>query len=183
MAITIYENGVVRLSGGENITGVHLVDENGATQPIGGTYNATAPTLSDGDASAFQVDANGNVKTIAGSVEVRSFFNAMAADVDISVKASSGNLLSIYVTNINAAVRFLQFHDKASAPANPDVPVLSLPIPAGSATVPGVLQLLDTFLGDGGYPFSVGIAIGISTTNTTFTAATTTDHYVAGSYV
>jgi len=39
------------------------------------------------------------------------------------------------------------------------------------------------FFGNNGLALSTGIAIGISTAATTFTAATTTDHVVTGMYI
>lgn len=116
-------------------------------------------------------------------VDIWSPFDAMGNDVDISVKAAPGYLMSVYVTNENAAVRFLQLHDKASAPVNPNAPVMSLPIPAGTANNPGVLKLGAEHFGPAGRQCAVGIAIGISTTETTFTAATTTEHSISGGYV
>ncbi len=77
---------------------------------------------------------------------------------------------------MNAAARYFQINDKANAPANPNVPILSLPIPAGSATVPGYLEIGANVLGEGGLWCATSIPYGISTTNGTFTPATTTDH-------
>ncbi len=157
--------------------------DSGNPVKIGGKYNATAPTLDDGDRGDAQLDVNGNLKTTTAAVEVWSFFDTIADDVDISVKGSAGYLLAVETTNENAAVRFLQFHNKATAPANPDVPVYSMPIPAGTANVPGRLRLTSDDLGPGGRYFSTGIAVGISSTKATFTAATATEHDTSGSYV
>lgn len=115
--------------------------------------------------------------------EVRTPFDGFPiAAAAISVKGSAGYVMSVYVTNKNAAVRFLQLHNKASAPASAEVPVLSLPIPAGTANNPGVLHLTDSFFGVGGRPFTTGIGIGISTAEASYTAATNTDHDISGSY-
>ena len=110
-------------------------------------------------------------------------FFAVLDDVDISVKATKGNLKSIVVTNINAAIRYLQIHNKASAPASTNVPVLSIPIPAGTATVPGYLEIGTEVLGEDGIYLNTGVAVGISTAAGTFTAATVTDHTINGIYV
>lgn len=150
---------------------------------VGGVYNTTPPTLDNADRGDLQVDVNGNLLTAPGAVEVRSFFDAITNDVDISVKASAGYLMSVIVTNENAAVRWLQLHNKATAPANPDAPVMSLPIPAGTANNPGVLTLDSRFFGEGGRTCSTGIAIGISTTEATFTGATASEHNISGSYL
>lgn len=128
-------------------------------------------------------DKYGNTFVVEGAYEVGTNFNAILNDVDISVKASAGYLKSIQVSNINAAIRYLQIHNKATAPASTEVPVLSFPIPAGTATVPATISFGREDWGDGGYYCSIGVAIGISTAAGTFTAATTTDHVVAGNYV
>lgn len=123
-------------------------------------------------------------KPVASSIYSGIAFNAVeTASVAISVKATAGNLLSVIVTNYNAALRYLQIHNKASAPANPNVPVISIPIPAGTATAPGKLELSTAFFGDGGYFLSTGVAVGVSTTGGTYTAATAADHVIAGFYV
>jgi hypothetical protein len=149
---------------------------------VGGKYNAAAPTLDDGDRGDLQLDINANLKTVEAAIEARSFAHVFGTDVDLSVKASAGHICSVVATNINAAIRYLQIHNKATAPANPDVPILSIPISAGSATLATTLILGDDFFGRGGMALATGIAIGISTTNATFTAATTTDHNYSVSY-
>lgn len=148
-----------------------------------GQYNATAPTLTDTRYNHLQLDSKANLKTVEGAVEVATMFNAILNDVDISVKASAGYLKSIAVTSINAGLRYLQVHNKATAPAGGDTPIWSFPIPAGAATAPAMVSFGEQDWGSGGLSCSTGIAIGVSTTAATFTAATTTDHVVTGMYV
>jgi hypothetical protein len=91
-----------------------------------------------------------------------------------NVKASPGNVLAVHITNTNAAARFFQLHNKASAPAAAEVPVLSFRIPAGYSGPIGS----DFFVGSGGN-FATGIGWAWSTTVGTFTdAATAADHSV-----
>lgn len=101
----------------------------------------------------------------------------------VSVKAVPGMLFGVYATNQNAALRYFQVFNKSAAPATNDTPVWSFPIPAGTSTNPGVLQLPNNFFGDNGYYGSNGIAWGISTTRATFTAATAADHDVNVQYL
>lgn len=172
---------------------------------VAGEYNATPPTYTDGDATTLQTDVNGNTKVreqyapvaednvngvygvLPKPVSAAGYsgipFQAVLDDVDISVKGSAGNLLSIRATNINAAIRYLQIHNKATAPTSGDTALLSFPIPAGTSTAPAVVELGSEFFGANGLRLSTGVAIGISTAATTFTAATTTDHVVSGMYV
>jgi len=75
-----------------------------------------------------------------------------------SLKGSAGTLYAIYAVNLNAAVRYLKFYNKASAPTvGTDTPVLTLPIPA-SATGAGFIWNLDP-----GADFSTGIAYATTT--------------------
>jgi hypothetical protein len=150
---------------------------------VGGKYNAAAPTLDDGDRGDLQLDINANLKTVEAAIEARSFAHVFGTDVDLSVKASAGHLCSVVVTNINAAIRYLQVHNKATAPTLGDVPIMSIPISAGSATVAERLVIGEEFFGKGGMPLASGIAVGVSTTNATFTAATITDHNYSVSWV
>lgn len=124
-----------------------------------------------------------NHKPVASATYSGTGGMAPLTDVDVSVKASAGNILSVTCSNINAAIRYLQIHNKATAPANPDVPIFSFAIPAGSATVPAMREIGRDFFGAGGYYLSTGIAIGVSTTAATFTAATTTDHTTNWTYI
>jgi hypothetical protein len=61
-----------------------------------------------------------------------------------SLKGSAGVLFAVYAVNLNAAIRYLKFYNKASAPTvGSDTPVLTLPIPA-SATGAGFLFVFDS---------------------------------------
>lgn len=138
-------------------------------------------------APAYEDNASGVAavahKPVVSALYSGTSFQAVLNDVDISAKAAPGNLLSIRATNINAAIRYLQVHNKASAPSGGDTALISIPIPAGSATAPAVVTLGNEFFGNNGLYLSAGVAVGVSTAATTFTAATTTDHVVTGMYV
>jgi hypothetical protein len=173
--------------------------------PIGGIYEASPTALADGKVGILEVDSSRNllvheqyapaaedntnqviaqqIRPVAGSTYSPLTFGIFGTDVDLAAKGSAGNLFSIYATNINATVRYLQIHNKATAPANPNVPILSLPIPAGTSTAPSSIKLGREFFGEGGLYLSTGVAIGISTTEATFTAATITDHDYFGQYI
>lgn len=173
---------------------------------VGGKYNASAPTYDDGDQVTGQYDVNGNKKqTLATAIagedltnNVLGVQNKPVASASYSpslyapltqvtknvIKSSAGNVLSIYITNDNAAVRYFQLHNKATAPAAGEAPVRSLKVPAGTANNPGVLVLGREFFGDGGEYFATGIGWAISTTFATFTdSATNTEHIVNVDYV
>ena len=114
-----------------------------------------------------------------------SFFGGVNNDVDISAKASAGYLLGVIASNKNVALRYLQIFNKNAAPVNGDTPVTGgvFEIPAGSASAPSTFFLDSADLGTNGMFLDKGIAIGISTTAATFTAATATDHVISGRFV
>jgi hypothetical protein len=152
------------------------VDGSAVTQP---TSLATLPALVAGSAIIGKVDLDQTSPATALS----QFTTALSASAAVSAKGSAGNLYALSATNANATVRYLQIHNKATAPATSDAPVAAWPIPAGSSTAPGSVFLSILDFGTAGYRCTTGIAIGISTTLATFTAATAADHIVNGSYV
>lgn len=84
-----------------------------------------------------------------------SAINSAATTNATSVKATAGNLFSITASNTNAAARFLKLYNKASAPTvGTDVPVLTIPIPPGSA--------VNLDFGTNGWRFATGIALAIT---------------------
>lgn len=53
---------------------------------------------------------------------------------EVNIKSTSGKLVGIHATNVNAAVRYLKIFDKASTPVNgTDTPLMTFPIPAAGA--------------------------------------------------
>lgn len=106
-----------------------------------------------------------------------TFTNSAATTNATSTKSSAGTLWSVSVSNINAAARFLKLYNKASAPAlGTDVPVLVVPIPAGSNVT--------LAFGANGVRFSTGIAWALtgSAADSDTTAVSANEHKVALSY-
>jgi hypothetical protein len=106
----------------------------------------------------------------AGGLSMSSVISAASNNATV-VKASAGQVYTIMAHNLNAAVRYLKFYNKATAPAPAtDTPVLTLPIPGNTA---GAGFVLDT--GGMGIVFSTGIAIaivtGVATNDNTAVAA------------
>ena len=90
-----------------------------------------------------------------------------------SLKPIHGKLLRFIMINRNAAVRYGNIHNKSSIPLATEVPLISLPIPAGTANNPGVLSV-DIAEGQ---LFSNGIGWSISTVEAVFTdSATASEH-------
>lgn len=117
-------------------------------------------------------------RPVAVSALSTSPFGTFATSAAVSVKASAGAIYSVHASNSNAAIRYLQVFNKASAPALNDVPAHSFPIPAGGSILIGT----DFFGPNGGYGSS-GIAVGVSSTNATFTVATAADHNLNGMFL
>lgn len=93
-------------------------------------------------------------------------------------KSSQATLVSIGATNINIATRYLQLFNRSTALAGGEAPLLSFPIPSGTAAIPGNRSVDQNELSENGLYFSEGLVWAISTTGATYTAATASDHYV-----
>lgn len=84
-----------------------------------------------------------------------SAINSAATTNATSVKNAAGNVFSITASNTNAAARYVKLYNKASAPTvGTDVPVLTIPIPPGSA--------VNLEFGTPGWRFGTGIALAIT---------------------
>lgn len=153
-------------------------------------YNATPPTLTDGNVVVLQGDVNGLLKTREGyqagaedntngnfsviekllagvSTYSPSVFTNFGANATLNVKASAGNVYAIDCQNTNAAIRYIQLHNTTTTPAGGAVPLLSFAIPASSSRT-----ITHDTLVAGGANFSTGIAFAFSTTLGTYTAGT-----------
>lgn len=95
---------------------------------------------------------------VAGS---HKLFSAATTNAT-SVKTTQGYLLGGLVANVAAVVRYLKFYNKASAPTvGTDVPIFTVPLPAGSANVPAIVSIAD-LVGPHGHLFAAGIAYAIT---------------------
>lgn len=178
----------------------------GNSVKVGGVYNSSAPTLDSGDRGDLQMDVNGNTKVtlatnifgedstnnvmavvqkpLAVSTYMPSLYTEITQVTKANIKASTGNVFSIYISNANAAVRYFQLHNKATVPLATEVPIYSIPVPAGTANNPGVVILDQGFFSNSGHNFATGIGWAISTTMATFTdSATNTEHIAVIHYV
>ena len=75
-----------------------------------------------------------------------------------SVKASAGHVTAVQCSNINAAVRYLKFHNTAGTPTAGSGVVWTVPIPGSTAG--GIANLN---FGDNPLYFSTGIGITVVT--------------------
>jgi hypothetical protein len=169
--ITVYASGTITVTAYANSSPNHA-----------DIQNVNLATYIKGEDSTNDLIATAN-KPVASGTYSGTAFAAFLSDVDIAVKATAGNILSVTCSSMNEAVRYLQVHNKATAPAGGDVPIFSFSIPAGTSTQPAIKEVGREFFGDGGYYCATGIAVGVSTTAATFTASTTTDHVINGTYI
>lgn len=139
-----------------SVTGSTIVAGNAWENNLaaGGTFQACGSGITGGtinivvNASAaslnqlgFQFDNAGNLKTTSSNFQPQatsafattfSFINASGAAA--SIKASSGNLFGLVLTNNTAAVCFAEFFNKATAPTlGTDAVVMAYEIPASAA--------------------------------------------------
>ena len=202
--------GVVTQSSGANLH--TNVDNFPATQPVSGvtavasTITENPVLLGASDASSnkqmLQVDAYANLKIylsslltgedqvnnilgvatkpIIGSVYSYSRDVAYGTAVTHTSKSAAGQLMTVTVSNVNASARWLQFYDSTGSTSG--TPVISVPIPAGTATAPSSITL-DRLLGANGDYFATGITWAISTVQATYSAATAADHNINVRYV
>jgi hypothetical protein len=111
------------------------------------------------------------------------YYKNAGAATKANIKTTPGNVTSFRVTNVNAAIRYFQIHDKATAPAGSDTALRSWVVPAGTATVPTVLMLGRDYLTEQGIKCLTGVGFAVSTTDTTFTdSATAAEHSVEVNY-
>lgn len=157
-------------------------------------YNATPTTRTEGQGGTLQADTAGSLlnretyapgaednsngvyatapKPQAGSTYSWTLFQNLGANATLNVKASSGNVFAVQMSNVSGGTRYFQLHNTATTPAGAAVPAYSSP-----AIPPGGSFVLDaSFWGAIGRNFTTGIAFACSTTEATYTAATATDH-------
>ena len=127
----------------------------------------------DGNPRAVHTDGQGRIRVATGPAATLSTdFGVVTTKL---VSRNPTYLVRVVFINRNAAVRYGNLHNRATAPVATNIPDISLPIPAGTTNNPGVLsiELGETFL------FDVGLGWSISTTEGEFTdSATATEHTV-----
>lgn len=90
----------------------------------------------------------------SGNFQLLNFRSISVLTTGLIVKANAGSLISMYLSNNGAAINYLKFYDKATAPTASDTPIFTLPIPLKSAITWSPLD---------GCKFTNGISIRAST--------------------
>jgi hypothetical protein len=170
-----------------------------------GKYNATPPTLADGQSIIQQLDSQGNLKeslatllagedltnnrirviepAISDATDVWTNYasSAVVGTAGINIKASAGRLRQIRATNKSTTVQYwLLIVNKASAPVANDLPSWSIELPALTGVT--ILSEGREDFGASGLYCSLGIGYALSTTSDKVTLAAATDAMVFARY-
>lgn len=148
--------------------------------------NGVAPLMGNGVTGtgslrvtiASDTTANTNPYVTKRPTPTQSFINSAATTNATSIKASAGTVFGIICNNNGAAVAFVKFYNKASAPTvGTDVPVFWIAVPAGGQA--------EFNCGAYGHQFGTGIALAITNlvADTDTTAVAASQVKVATSYV
>jgi hypothetical protein len=147
---------------------------------------ATQLAGTDADYSPLITDVNGRLQVIAspqataaGGATPVSTVSAASTNAT-SLKGSAGTVYSVTASNVNAAVRYLKFYNKATAPTvGTDTPVYVFPLPGNTAGA-GVTHAFAM-----GLNFSTGIAwaLTVEATVAGTTGVSASEHVVSIAYV
>lgn len=130
--------------------------------------------MREGYAAGAEDNTNGvfafQVKPLAVSTYSPSQFSNLGANTTLNIKATTGNIFSLYAYQTNAAARFEQIHNTATVPSGGAVPILSFLVGPSSDKLIGT-----EFFTQAGWNASLGLAFAHSTTFGTYTAGTAAD--------
>lgn len=104
-----------------------------------GRYNASLPTLEDGEGGALAVDSKGRpILSPDSQVPQSSSSNALSNSTSTGyetnrvIKDSAGRLYGLSGYNSKGSAQFIQLHNAAALPADTAVPVVIITVPASS---------------------------------------------------
>jgi len=143
-----------------------------ATVALRAAANTSQVSVAGVSTASNQTTGNASLTSLVAAA-IPPFTNSptnLGAENQAVLKASAGAVYKIYCYNKNAATRFFQIHNKATAPINTEVPVESFPVAANSALI-----IDSTFWGASGRTCSTGVSWAFSTTEATLTLGTAAD--------
>lgn len=123
---------------------------------------ASTDSVDEGDAGAARMTLDRKqIVTLqphtAGGLTPYKLVSAATTNATV-VKASAGQLYEIFVSSVNAAVRYLKLYDKATSPTiGTDTPIWTLAIPGNTAGA-GFAKTIPN-----GLTFTAGISFGLTT--------------------
>ena len=151
-----------------------------ATIALRAAANTSQISVAGVSTAANQTTGNSSLTSLVAAT-IPAFTNSpinLGSANQAVLKASAGAVYKIYCYNKNAATRFFQIHNKATAPVNADVPVESFPIAANSALLIDI-----AFFGASGRACSTGVSWAFSTTEATLTLGTAADQTSSVGYL
>lgn len=144
---------------------------------VANANTTTGSTFASNDVGGIQyprVKVSGGRSGVASDVATGFRLVSAATTNATSVKASAGTLYSITAFNLNAAVRYVKFYNKASAPTvGTDTPVATFAIPASTTGAGFAIE----------FPFGFDFATGIAYATTTGAADSDTAAVAANEIV
>lgn len=192
--ITSVVPGTAATSLGKAEDGAHTTGDTGVAILAKRTDTAASSSATDGDYVTVNSDNLGHlwgregyvdqgvdntnglfamaIKPLSVSTYSPTLFTNYGANATLNVKATPGNVFSLYCVNLNAAIRYFQLHNTATTPSASAVPLMTFAIPASGAITFGT-----DFFSQMGMNFSTGIAFAFSTTQGTYTAGTAGDQF------
>ncbi len=153
-----------------------------------GGFNTTAPAPVNGGAAALQVDAGANLLTQIGrpAASARATpdpYRDQGAPRGV-IKASAGNLLSLFASSREATQEFwLMIFDDSSPPNDNDIPIVQFYLGAVDEAGLYRVQVGREFFSEAGLDFADGIAWGMSTTADDLTLPVSAAVVVCATYV
>ncbi len=140
-------------------TGTNVIGALVANQSVNvAQMNGVAVTMGSGvvGTGVQRVTLATDVALPVPATPTASAVNSAASTNSTNIKGSAGTVYGIVASNINAAIRYVKFYNKATAPTvGTDVPILVIPIPATS--------VVSINCGALGLRFGTGIGLGITT--------------------
>jgi hypothetical protein len=121
-----------------------------------------------------------------GNISGEAFYSESGEKTADTISAVECNLLSFYVSNENAAARYLWIFNSPTANATSTANVMGIfPIAAGSATNPSSLTLDRKILGENGVYLKKGLSFGLSSSKVAYlnTGMTASDHVVFSTFL
>lgn len=174
---------------GTSTTPLFVTATGGSTIIPQAQYLSTLPALTTGQYTNLLTDSQGDlnvderfapqyedntngvaalaIKPLAVATYSWTQFKNLQANSTLNVKASAGNVASLYCHNIGGAIGYIQLHNTATTPGGGATPIYSFLIPAG-----GTALIDQDFFGQNGINFATGIAFAVSSTEITYTADT-----------
>jgi len=97
-------------------TNVRVSGSGGGSVSVGGVYNSTPPTYTNGDDTELQTDVNGNLKvTVVTGATTNTISRVLTSTSSVTIKASNANRKELVVFNDSAQILYVKYGSPAGA--------------------------------------------------------------------